>query len=46
MRISDVGVSKEASEITGTVTGSFLYMAPECSIPTLMTSNQTSTVLE
>ena len=29
MRISDVGVSKEASEITGTVTGSFLYMAPE-----------------
>ena len=29
MRISDVGVSKEASEITGTVMGSFLYMAPE-----------------
>ena len=29
MRIGDVGVSKEASKITGTVMGSFLYMAPE-----------------
>ena len=29
VRVSDVGMSKEATDITGTITGSTVYIAPE-----------------